>query len=145
MDRDSEFWGAVDVSHCILAGVGLFVCFVIQQWGRMDRQWSIWFSFSQPTKLWLWTLLTVCRIGEASHPGPTDFSWQLGLMNPTGLQGKELLLNNVGSGIFGVTETHLSTHGIQKVRRSLKFARSPFTSLLHGYPAPSPLPGGGQT
>ena len=77
----------------------------------------------------------VCRVGEASHPGPVDIQWKLGLMNPTGLQGKEMLLNSVGSSIFGVTETHLSTHGIQKVRRSLNFARSPFTGFIHGQPA----------
>ena len=56
-------------------------------------------------------------------------------MNPTGLQGKELLLNELGHGIFGVTETHLSTFGIQKVRQSLNFARSPLTHLIHGHPA----------
>ena len=77
----------------------------------------------------------VCRVGEASHPGPASVQWKLGLMNPTGLQGKETLLQNVGSGIFGVTETHLSMMGIQKVRRSLSFARSPFTGFIHGQPA----------
>ena len=77
----------------------------------------------------------VCRVGEASHPGSAECTWKLGLMNPTGLQGKELLLNELGHGIFGVTETHLSTLGIQKVRRSLNFARSPLSHLIHGHPA----------
>ena len=84
---------------------------------------------------YLFFLLVLMRIGEATNPGPDASPWRLGFMNPTGLQGKETLLRELDSGIYGVAETHLTSLGLQKVRRSLHFAQTGFSRILHGCPA----------
>ena len=49
------------------------------------------------------------RYGEALHPGPSCF---LGITNPGGIRGKEMIYGQLPSGIWGIAETHLAAPGI---------------------------------
>ena len=71
------------------------------------------------------------RVGEASHPGPRDAYFALGCINPTGLNGKYAVASGLESGIYGVSETHLTERGIQSFRKRSFTVRSPF-KLHHG-------------
>ena len=83
-----------------------------------------------------WTALCVAssfRFGEAAHPGPEVFT--IGCFNPTGLSSKHGVLSDLDHGIYAVSETHLTSRGVDEFRLGLKLARSPF-SFLHGHPTP---------
>ena len=66
------------------------------------------------------------RFGEASHPGPQCESFVLGAVNPTGLNGKHSLVSQLPPGVYGVSESHLTSRGIQLFRSGLQFAGSTF-------------------
>ena len=72
------------------------------------------------------------RFGEALHPGP---SFSIGAFNPTGLGSKHGVVAHLDPGVYAVTETHLTSRGIQDFKTGLKFAGAPF-HLLHGQAAP---------
>ena len=79
-----------------------------------------------------WSLLCVAfafRYGEASNPGP---EFVLGAFNPTGLGAKHGVVSQLGAGVYGVTETHLTAKGLEDFRLGLKLAKSHF-SFLHGH------------
>ena len=46
-----------------------------------------------------------CRVGEALNPGPTFW---VGTVNPSGVAGKERILAELPTGVWCITETHLS-------------------------------------
>ena len=75
------------------------------------------------------------RFGEASHPGPKSPGFVLGLLNPTGLQNKTDLINQLPQGAQGTTwlvsETHLTLQGSVQFKKALKLSHSPF-KLIHG-------------
>ena len=73
------------------------------------------------------------RAGEAAHPGPAHFT--LGAFNPTGLGTKQGVVAQLPPGVYAVSETHLSTRGVNDFRMGLRLSNSSF-SLLHGFPAP---------
>ena len=73
------------------------------------------------------------HFGEAAHPGPDVFS--IGCFNPTGLASKHGVLSDLDQGIYAVSETHLTSRGVDEFRLGLKLARSPF-SFFHGHPTP---------
>ena len=90
----------------------------------LHRTWYGWFL-----SLFLWTSL--CRIGEASHPGPV-----IGTFNPTGVMGKSELINELpGPALWGISETHLSAQGIPKFKKELTFG-APGLKFVPGCPAP---------
>ena len=74
------------------------------------------------------------RIGEATNPGPED-TWTLGVINPTGLAGKGLQCDHLTSGIYGVSESHLTSPGVTRFRQELRSNKSSF-SYHPGHPAP---------
>ena len=82
--------------------------------------------------------------GEACHPGPVRQSgrFQVGAINPTGLNGKASVLSTIHPGIWGISETHLSAQGLRQFRQGLRLNQAPFT-FLPG--APAPLRTGSQT
>ena len=83
-----------------------------------------------------WTFLCEARgfrAGEAAHPGPAHFT--LGAFNPTGLGTKQGVVAQLPPGVYAVSETHLSTRGVNDFRMGLRLSNSSF-SLLHGFPAP---------
>ena len=69
------------------------------------------------------------RVGEASHPGPQD-PWDddgcfnIGAMNPTGLNGKAAYCAGLPPGILGVSESHLSSKGVAQFRLGLKLSHA---------------------
>ena len=75
------------------------------------------------------------RFGEASHPGPKSPGFVLGLLNPTGLQNKTDLINQLPQGTQGTTwlvsETHLTLQGSVQFKKALKLSHSPY-KLIHG-------------
>ena len=77
--------------------------------------------------------MSVCRVGEAINPGP---GFNVGVVNPTGLLHKvsqfELLPRR---SIWGVSETHITTPGLQLFRRELALHRSQL-KVYHSAPAP---------
>ena len=77
---------------------------------------------------------TTYRIGEAQNPGP-DSSIALGVFNPTGLASKAQQCKSLPVGIYGASETHLTTPGVHRFRQELRGVQSPF-SFCPGAPAP---------
>eukprot|EP00435_Cladocopium_sp_Y103_P015415 s3974_g3.t1 len=81
-------------------------------------------------------LMTVARVGEASHPGPI-----LGTTNPSGALGKgdiyaSLPGEDTDPQIWGISESHLTHAGLQKFRLELKHQGSQWR-VHHGAAAPS--------
>ena len=99
---------------------------------------------------WLVVLLlffNVCRIGEASHPGPaTDSSnFVLGVMNPSGLRCKApyVAAHLAYGDLWAVSETHLSSKDVAGFNAGLRFAGSPFCPFLGGHPVMPSATGAG--
>ena len=89
-------------------------------------------------------MLLVVRVGEAKVPGPASSSasqdpvqWTLGVVNPTGLQGKEESTLDLEPGLWAVSETHLTELGIHRFRKGLLRVKSPFSSFVPGAPLPN--------
>ena len=86
-------------------------------------------------------LLMMCRIGEATNPGPAHAhsSFALGAFNPSGLNGKApYIVSHLTHGdIWAVSETHLCTRSLQMFRTGLHFAESPYKYCVGGHPVPS--------
>ena len=80
----------------------------------------------------VWTLL--CRVGEASVPGPEAHEWSIGIFNSAGLPGKAHLVPD-SADVWAVSETHLSRKGTKIFCNALKRADSPYR-LLTGPPVP---------
>ena len=99
-------------------------------------------SCRPPTSLW-WRfvlLLMMCRIGEASNPGPPQAdSFVLGAFNPSGLVGKApYFVSHLAHGdIWAVSETHLCSKSLQTFRASLRFADSAHSYCIGGHPVPA--------
>ena len=84
-------------------------------------------------------LLVLCRIGEASNPGPLADSFVIGAFNPSGLVGKApYLVSHLAHGdIWAVSETHLCNRALQTFRASLRFADSTHRYCIGGHPVPA--------
>ncbi len=81
--------------------------------------------------------LGILRIGEAKHPGPTCSSeWTLGTFNPCGLDNKADIAAQQQGDFWGVTETHLSRHGVAKFKKGLRCNRTDFRYVVPGKPCP---------
>lgn len=76
------------------------------------------------------------RIGEAQHPGPQFHEWTIGTFNPCGLDNKADVAALITGDFWGVTETHLSQHGVSKFKRGLRCNRSKFHHVVPGKPCP---------
>ena len=85
-------------------------------------------------------LLFFLHSGEAINPGPhhDGQTWVLGTFNPSGLNGKQQVLNEhlAYGDIWAVAETHLSSKAMQTFRRGLCCSQSPFKYVVGGYPTP---------
>lgn len=58
------------------------------------------------------------RVGEACNPGPN--TWNLAVINPSGIANKANLLPEVGVDLVSISETHLTAVGQQKFRKELR-------------------------
>lgn len=76
----------------------------------------------------------LCRVGEASNPGP-DGHFVLGTANTTGALGKCGMMKEMPRGTWGLTETHLTAEGQRRFAVELK-ATMPEARFHGGYPAP---------
>ena len=87
--------------------------------------------------LFVFTLL--CRVGEATNPGPTNPQFTLGAFNPSGLKGKgPYIVSQLAEGdIWAISETHLCSQSLQAFRASLHFANSQFKYCIAGHPVPA--------
>ena len=77
-------------------------------------------SFQTPAWYLLWISL-LCRLGEATTPGPV---WNLGVCNPAGLPGKAHLLSQHDVDVWLISETHLSSQGFRSFKRDLRLENS---------------------
>ena len=77
------------------------------------------------------------RVGEASKPGPASdkMAWVIGAVNPTGLAGKAQQFRDMPSGIYAVSETHLSERSQARFREELHYSKVDL-KLYPGYRAP---------
>lgn len=63
-----------------------------------------------------------CRIGEAANPGPREApECTIGTINPTGALGKAEELCALTPGVWGITESHLTSLGCDRFKKELKF------------------------
>ena len=92
--------------------------------------WTFWFMLS-----------LMCRIGEATNPGPDEgrSHFVLGTFNPSGLKGKApYIVSHLAHGdIWAVSETHLCAQSMQAFRSGLHFAESPYRYCVGGHPVPA--------
>ena len=92
------------------------------------------------SKWWILILMICCRVGEASHPGPSEgdgSSWSVGLCNPSGIHSKVSQINQLEGDVWFVCETHLSQYGVSRFRKGLVASRSEFKHFVHGAPCVS--------
>jgi hypothetical protein len=74
-------------------------------------------SFRCRNVLWpyffVFTLL--CRVGEATNPGPANSQFILGAFNPSGLKGKgPYIVSQLAEGdLWAISETHLCSQSLQ--------------------------------
>ena len=89
---------------------------------------------------WLvaWLCIMLLHTGEAANPGPETPSWYLGSFNPTGLNGKQQILNEHLSygDIWAVSETHLSSRSMYSFKKGLRCSESPYKFCVGGHPSP---------
>ena len=78
---------------------------------------------------WLF-LLTLIRVGEATHPGPT--AWSLGICNPAGLNHKAHMMIDDPVDLWLVSETHLSARGFKTFMASLRLHGSKYKWSVPG-------------
>ena len=93
------------------------------------------------SSFWPYIVLCVqlCRIGEATNPGPTQPNFAIGVFNPTGLRGKApFIVSHLGFGdIWAISETHLCAQSFAQFQSNLHFANSPFRCCVGGHPVPA--------
>ena len=84
-------------------------------------------------------LLCILHSGEATSPGPSKNSeWTLGVCNPSGLNGKQQIINDhlQFGDTWAFTETHLSSSAMQAFKAGLWTTGSPFKYCVGGHPCP---------
>lgn len=82
----------------------------------------------------LFLLLSLYRIGEARVPGPSDASWNLGVCNPSGLQGKSHVLSSIDASVVAISETHLTKVARRNLQWTFRANKSQYKHLLAGAP-----------
>lgn len=66
-------------------------------------------------------MMSCVRVGEASHPGPSQHHpFVIATCNPTGLLGKASHFKEMPDGVYGISESHLTTEGVVQFRRELQ-------------------------
>eukprot|EP00438_Fugacium_kawagutii_P006341 Skav211884 [mRNA] locus=scaffold3296:9217:10851:+ [translate_table: standard] len=80
-------------------------------------------------------MVSCCRVGEASNPGPASQDMVIGTVNTNGLLGKSHLIQELPRGTWGLTETHLTVEGRRRFQVELKAVRPDFR-FVGGHPAP---------
>eukprot|EP00438_Fugacium_kawagutii_P002896 Skav223707 [mRNA] locus=scaffold2379:70914:75548:+ [translate_table: standard] len=95
-------------------------------------------------RIWIQVLLLIAciRIGEASHPGPSQSEepFVIGCANSTGLLGKAALSSQLPGlasqqAIWGFSETHLTAKGVEQFQKDLRFSTNRKQHFIPGAPA----------
>ena len=84
-------------------------------------------------------LMCILHSGEAANPGPPKQSeWTLGVCNPSGLNGKQQIINDhLGFGdTWLIAETHLSSSAMQAFKAGLWTTDSAYRYCVGGHPCP---------
>ena len=91
----------------------------------------------KPGLLWLLMLIlfTILRIGEAAHPGPST-ELVVGCANANNLLSKADTISKLPAGLWGFSETCLTTGGIEHFQKALKTQKPSQLRYLPGAPAP---------
>ena len=91
----------------------------------------------KPGPLWLLMLIlfTILRIGEAAHPGPNT-ELVVGCANANNLLSKADAISKLPAGLWGFSETCLTTGGIEHFQKALKAQKPSQLRYLPGAPAP---------
>ena len=99
-----------------------------QRFRCLQRVWPYVFAFA-----------ILCRVGEATNPGPASQDFVLGAFNPSGLKGKApYVVSQLAHGdVWAISETHLCSQALHDFRSSLHFAKSPFSHCIGGHPVPA--------
>ena len=127
-----------------ICGVGLLT----QTWGLLACVLTILgvaafcrhASFRCRQFLWpyLLVLTLLCRVGEATNPGPGDASLTLGAFNPSGLKGKgPCIVSQLEGDLWAISETHLCLQSLHAFRSSLRFAGNKYQYCIAGHPVPA--------
>lgn len=74
--------------------------------------------------------MMLCRVGEATNPGPPV---SIGTFNSCGVIGKCDLLADLPDGVYGISETHVSSRGMPKLQHELH-CHVPGARIIHGPP-----------
>jgi len=77
------------------------------------------------------------RVGEASHPGPTEGQmdvWTLGIANPSGLNGKLDQVCHLDGHTWLLSETQLSQKGVSTFTKGLRMLQSKWKYAVPGSP-----------
>ena len=148
----SFFGSALDAQHRFwaLPWLCFVVCWPLALWTfslSFTRFSSVCRRFSV-FRLWLFAAL-LCRVGEASVPGPpvpghlpgseicsSDSSWQLAVCNPSGLGGKTFAFLDSPHDVMLLSETHLTAHGKRAFLGSLRSSGSALRNMITGHPVP---------
>jgi len=82
-------------------------------------------------------LLSCCRFGEATHPGPSEETFVIGCANANNLLSKADIIQKLPKGIWGFSETCLTSGGIDHLQKTLKCSNpgAPW-KFVAGAPAP---------
>lgn len=83
-------------------------------------------------------IMMFLHCGEASNPGPPENQWTIGAFNPSGLNGKQQIINeHLGFGdIWAISETHLSSRAFNSFKKGLYASGSEYSYCVGGCPAP---------
>ena len=119
-------WGS-EVSQCTVDKV-----FRVGQFWPQSRGAVAGVSNCRLWRLFM-CLAMLCRVGEASLPGPSE-NFRLGACNPGGLLHKASLFAMQEADLWVVSETHLTRNGLEQFRAELQALRSPFRWTVHGHP-----------
>ena len=88
----------------------------------------------------LFVLTLLCRVGEATNPGPTESDVVLGAFNPSGLNGKaQYIVSQLAHRDIWASETRLCGQSLQHFRSGLHSCQKP-VSLLQWWQDGAMLP-----
>ena len=83
----------------------------------------------------IFLILCCVRVGEAKVPGPKpETAWSIGVVNPSGIQGKYQLLSDVHTDILAVSESHHTQASLNALQRSWRATHSSYRSVIAGAP-----------
>ena len=100
-----------------------------------SRKLGASFGVQQLSCILVLIFLSSFRIGEASHPGPKTV--KVGVFNPSGLTSKLDVTASLPGDVWVASETMLTSHGVDKLRKGLRSLKSAYKWVVPGFPCAS--------